>query len=143
MIVAARASGLSPFAHAVDDTGALCGARPQGKWRMVKRMPVNCPRCLLRMGAERYALCEVPTASTRSPIHIRRVGMEGVSKSGSSMGAMTLCNLGVGWDLSELRSSAELEGPASYLQRFCSPCLRVYSNPALASVRDQILVAQR
>lgn len=106
-------------------------------------MPVNCPRCLLRMGAERYALCEVPTASSRSPIHVRRVGMEGVSKSGSSMGAMTLCNLGVGWDLSELLSRAELEDQPGHLQRFCGPCVRVYTNPGLASVRENILVAQR
>lgn len=141
MIVAARAGRLAALVHGVDDLGALCGAvAGGGGWRPVGRFPVNCPRCLRRMASERWALCETPTAMSRAPLHIRRVGVEGVQRSGNSAGAMTLCGLIVGWDEAELTPErlAELAD-----QRFCDPCLRVYGNPGLASVRQAILSAQR
>lgn len=90
----------------------------------------------MRAGSERWALCETPVATSRSPLHIRRVGAEGISLSGNSSGSKTLCSALVGWDISELTADG-VEGRDD----LCRPCLRVYENPALASLRDAALRA--
>lgn len=140
MIVAARARWLTMVVHGVDDTGALCGARPDtprgvtGKWRR-SELPINCPRCLMRMGGERWALCGAPTAMPNAPIHIRRVGPEGVSFTGNPGAARALCAATVGWDVQELRPGrppVELLKPREVL---CAACERVYTTPALVETR--------
>lgn len=132
MIAPARASRLSLVAHAVDATGALCGARPQGRWRLTARLPVNCPRCLLRLAQPRWALCESPAAWANAPVHVRQVGHEGVSLSGNAAGAKTLCGLLVGWDLRELETLETVRG----LSHVCAVCARVALAPHLAPTRD-------
>jgi hypothetical protein len=54
-------------------------------------------------------MCETVTASSRSPIHIRKVGTEGICKGGTSVKSQTLCGLPVGWDLGVLRQ-VDLDG---------------------------------
>jgi hypothetical protein len=91
VILAARASALSLVAHAVEDAGAVCGARPQGRWRLTERIPVNCPRCLLRLSVPRFALCRIPVPSRRNDVlHVRLVGGKGFKPRGA-LDTNTLC----------------------------------------------------
>lgn len=76
MRVAARARKLTPIVHAVEDGGAVCGARPAGEWRLSSVLPVNCPSCLLELAAPRLAVCEVVEVHARSR-HLRVVGERG------------------------------------------------------------------
>lgn len=131
MIVAARSGVLSLLVHGVDGAGALCGTTPEKKWRVSGRLPISCPRCLLRLGTVRWALCETPTASSAGTAHIRRVGPEGVDLGGNAAGSSTLCQAPVGWDLEELRSPARLDEE----RRLCGVCGRIYANPALTLTR--------
>lgn len=119
MTQVARTSALSLFAHAVDDAGALCGARPKrGRWRRSEILPVNCPKCLVELSRERLATCETPTGGV-SRRHIRRVGPEGICTKGSFLRAKTLCGNVAGWDLKSL-SPADLED-----SRCCRDCRRI------------------
>jgi hypothetical protein len=106
--LAARSSGYSLVVHAVDDAGALCGARPgaggkRGDWRLSRVLPVNCPRCLHALATKRWAICETVTAGSASPLHIRLVGPEGINTGGHAVRARTLCGMEVGWDLAPLK----------------------------------------
>jgi hypothetical protein len=122
--LAARRTSISLVVHAIDDTGALCGVRPQqGRWRPSKRLPVNCPRCLYVMSRPRYATCETPTASGGSPLHVRAVGAEGIDRHGSSGQTKTLCGMIVGWDIAELRAE-DFRYP-----RICQVCIRQIKPP--------------
>jgi hypothetical protein len=100
--LAARASRLALLVHAVEDAGALCGAAPRPSWRGTTLIPVNCPRCLLEMHRERFAVCGVPGPSTEDRLHIREVGPEGVRMRGRAIARTTLCGLPAGWDVAEL-----------------------------------------
>jgi hypothetical protein len=100
--LAARASRLSLVVHAVEDAGALCGAAPRPRWRGTTLIPVNCPRCLLEAGRERWAVCQSPGPAGDDTLHIREVGPEGIRKSGRPIGRQTLCGLPAGWDFAEL-----------------------------------------
>ena len=102
MTLAARASRLSIVVHAVEDDGALCGAEPRPSWRGSTLIPVNCPRCLLELHRERYAVCGVPGTAAPDQLHIRAVGVEGVRKAGRTIARQTLCGLPAGWDVAEL-----------------------------------------
>lgn len=132
MIAPARTSALSLVAHAVDSTGALCGARPSGRWRLSSRLPVNCPRCLMRLAAPRWALCESPGQHAHLAVHVRKVGHEGIAFSGNPTGAKTLCGLVVGWDDRELESLETLRE----LREVCPRCSRMALAPHLSPVRD-------
>jgi len=108
--VAARASALSPVAHAVEDGGAVCGARPKGSWRLTKRLPVNCPTCLLRLSMPRFALCELPQARARSMrVHVRQLGERGFKPRGGP-DTLTICGQQPAWDTGIVRSRSELGG---------------------------------
>lgn len=110
MRVAARASALSLIAHAVEDGGAVCGSRPRGKWLLTKRLPVNCPSCLLTLSAPRFATCEIPAARARSMrVHVRQIGERGFKPRGG-IETLTLCGQVPAWDLELVQAQAELAG---------------------------------
>jgi hypothetical protein len=118
--LAARASRLTLLVHAVEDAGALCGAAPRPRWRGTTLLPVNCPRCLLEMHRERWAVCGVPGPATEDRLHIREVGAEGLRTAGRPIGRTTLCGLPAGWDV------AELEPRHLDDRRMHESCLRRY-----------------
>lgn len=122
MIRAARPGPLSLFVHALDDTGALCGATPTGKWRATSRWPINCPRCLYVMARPRYAFCESPQASG-ALVHIRQVGVEGIVQAGYASTQKALCGVVVGWDRGALTSANRPDQ-----QRLCRTCKRLVSS---------------
>lgn len=134
---AARAHRLSPFVHAVDVNGALCKARPRaGRWIPTDLLPITCPRCLHRLSRGRWATCELVTASLASRIHIRRVGPEGLARSGNPSAAKTLCGQIAGWDIAELDA---LERAAlKKIPTLCLSCERIAVEPHLADVRDRV-----
>lgn len=71
----------------------MCGARPEkgGRWRVTARIPVNCPRCLLRLSVPRLALCRIPVPARRNDqLHIRLVGTKGFKPKGP-IDTRTLC----------------------------------------------------
>lgn len=117
MIVAARTGPLSIWVHGLDDTGALCGAKPTGKWRQTSRLPINCPKCLYVMGKARYAVCEAPIGVGHSLLHVRLVGPEGISKAGYASTQRALCNNIVGWDIGPLEPGM-IHDP----KRLCHTC---------------------
>lgn len=99
MRVAARARALSPVVHAVEDGGAVCGARPAGVWRLASRWPVTCASCLLSLSTRRFALCEVAQVSGRSrAIHVRSIGDRGF-RPRDGVDTRTLCGQQPSWDL--------------------------------------------
>ncbi len=116
-MIPARTRSLSPFVHAVDDEGALCGARPAREWVLTTKLPITCPMCLIESGKPRYAVCECPDGKTNSPLHLRLVGAEGVSKKGG-MVVKTLCGKAVGWDVG-------LFHPPIDRELLCPMCRRV------------------
>lgn len=122
-LLTARTHKLIPVVHAVDDTGALCGARPRnGRWVPNTKLPVTCPKCMVRMTLPRYTLCLVPSSLTskRRPLrHIRRVGAEGVMKSSGPVRLETLCGANASHDL-ELLERTPTPGDESN----CPRCVR-------------------
>lgn len=122
-VIAARVGPLSPFVHAVDDGGALCGARPRGGWRMSRFLPINCPACLLEMSKERYAFCETPVATSMSRLHIRQLGPDGLRRGGVGQ-AQTLCGKPVGWDV-ELVADFDAAD-----ERVCAACRVRFRKPS-------------
>jgi hypothetical protein len=140
-VTAARAHRLSPFVHAVDSTGSLCGATARGRWLLSEVMPVTCPRCLLRLGRPRWATCETPTATARgSHVHLRRVGPEGIELSRNPSGARTLCGQLAGWDLAEVpsisRAAVELVDRGARVRGgLCPTCRRTAVEPHLEEAR--------
>lgn len=118
-MLTARRSRLSLVVHAIDDLGALCGAQPrQGRWVPNLTLPINCPRCLVKLTFARYAFVELPTGDGGlNTLHIRRIGPEGFSKK-SVPGTKTLCGRDGGWD-------RELVGktPAPGTRAFCPSCV--------------------
>lgn len=121
MIIAARPGPLSIVAHAVDDGGALCGATATSKWRPTNRLPINCPRCLFVMATPRFVLCEMPTATSKSVIHIRKVGPEGIVKAGADhVGTRrSLCSQPIAWDLDAISNADVRRGGNQRLCRLC------------------------
>jgi len=87
----------------------------------------------MRLGRPRYATCETSTAGSTSPIHIRRVGPEGIELSGNAAGSRTLCGQLVGWDLHEVpvldRAFVKTAGD------LCVNCSRIAVEPHLESLR--------
>lgn len=136
---AARAHRLSPFVHAVDAHGALCKARPRGgRWIPTEILPITCPRCLRRLSRGRWATCELVTGGIASRVHIRRVGPEGLTRSGNPSAAKTLCGQVAGWDIAELEA---LERSAlKKMPHLCSTCERIAVEPHLADARDRVAV---
>jgi hypothetical protein len=100
MRVAARASRLSVVVHAVEDGGAVCGARPRGDWRLSSLLPVNCPQCLLELVGTRYAYCE--TMSVPRLVHVREIGAAGF-KPRDPIDTRTLCGQVPVWDTNLVR----------------------------------------
>lgn len=90
-MLAAKTTRLSLKVHAVDDTGALCGARPRGKWTPATLIPITCPGCLWTMGRRRLAFCVSPEPLLTRTFHIRLVGPEGISFTARHAGIRTLC----------------------------------------------------
>lgn len=118
-MLTARSHRFSLIVHAIDDSGALCGARPKGgDWIASTRIPLNCPTCLVKSGLPRYAYCELPVAVQPPMRHIRQVGPEGMSKTGVVGGTRTLCNRVSGWDVSMVAAT-----PAPGTSGLCPSCV--------------------
>lgn len=119
MIVAARTSPLTLVAHALEDAGAVCGARPKnGRWHVTERIPVNCPRCLLRLAVPRFALCRIPVPAGRQDVfHVRLVGPRGF-RPRNGIDTHTLCGR-------QPHLDERLLSPAEHLDRSecCPRCL--------------------
>lgn len=110
---------MSPFVHVVDDLGALCGAKPQRAWVPNAKWPVTCPRCLYRMTRPRYVYCGAPAPAEVREMHIRLVGLEGVTKKSGPFELRALCGTAAGWDI-ELVEASPLPGTKG----LCVTCVR-------------------
>lgn len=107
MRVAARGSFLSLAVHAVEDAGAVCGARPRdGRWRLSTKLPVSCPRCLLTLGGHRLAVCE--TMGMPRALHLRMIGERGY-KPREGIETRTLCGQLAVYDVGLLEGKPDAE----------------------------------
>lgn len=119
-MLTARSHKLSPFVHAVDDAGAVCGARPRRRgWVPNTTLPITCARCLLRLSLPRYVYCGSPSSLDRRTTHIRLVGTEGITKTGGPGELKALCGRATGWDL-ELVAQTPRPGTAG----ICPGCVK-------------------
>lgn len=121
MILAARRHQLSPIVHAIDDDGAVCGARPwRGRWVQSTVLPITCPKCLWSL-ERRFSFCEAARATSSQPlVHIRRLGATGLHRGGG-VDTPALCGATVSWDRRE-----EVTPEAVRARVVCASCATAF-----------------
>lgn len=123
-MVTARPHRFSPFVHAVDDFGAVCGATPRGVWVPNASLPLTCPKCYLKLSVPRYVFCGSPDVSAGIRTHVRLVGVEGARRSTGAGSFLTLCGKPAGWDMSPVEKTPAPPGQGDELCRDCVKGLR-------------------